>query len=297
MSQKKPLISIGIPFFNAEKYLALAIQSVLYQTYTHWELFLLDDGSSDHSLNIAKAYEAKDARIKVISDGKNLGLPQRLNELSDLATGKYYARMDADDMMHPKRLDKQVSYLLEHPKIDLVGSGLISIDNENRILGIRKGITKESYNLKDIIAGVWCAHPTIMGKTSWFKENKYDISLKRAQDYDLWIRTIETSRFSKLPEAYLYYREASTSTIKKYINASIHTRQIFWKNIKTLGLYNSCKMTLVSYLKLLVYIFFWMLGQTNSLIKRRYSILKKNDILEHKKNINRIVASSLEDSI
>jgi glycosyltransferase involved in cell wall biosynthesis len=294
MSQKKPLISIGIPFFNAEKYLALAIQSVLYQTYTHWELFLVDDGSSDKSLITAKNYATLDSRIKVISDGKNLGLPQRLNELSYLATGKYYARMDADDIMHPNRLEKQVYYLQEHQEIDLVGSGLISIDNNNRILGLRKGITKECYNLKDIIAGAWCAHPTIMGKTSWFKQHTYDVLLERAQDYDLWIRTIETSRFSKLPEPYLYYREASTSTIKKYIKASNHTRQIFWKNNNILGLYNSCKMTLINYLKLLVYIFFWMMGLTNSLIKRRYSLLKKNDILEHKKNINRIVASSLD---
>ncbi len=293
MSQKKPLISIGIPFFNAEKYLALSIQSVLCQTYTHWELFLIDDGSSDKSLIIAKNYAALDSRITVISDGKNQGLPQRLNELSHLATGKYYARMDADDMMHPKRLEKQVRYLLEHQEIDLVGSGLISIDNKNRILGLRKGITKECYSLKDIIAGVWCAHPTIMGKTSWFQQHKYDILLERAQDYDLWLRTIETSCFSKLPEPYLYYREASTSTIKKYIKASNYTRQIFWKNNNILGLYNSCKMILVSYLKLLIYIFFWMFGQTNGLIKRRYSILKKNDFLEHEKNLNRIVASSL----
>jgi len=109
MSQEKPLISIGIPFFNAEKYLALAIQSVLHQTYTHWELHLVGDGSSDHSLNIAKAYEVKDARIKVISDGENHGLPARLNELSDIANGCFYCRMDADDMMFPNRLENNAT--------------------------------------------------------------------------------------------------------------------------------------------------------------------------------------------
>jgi len=284
-----PLITIGIPFFNTGKYLAYAINSVLYQTYSNWELLLLDDGSTDTSLKTARYYESIDRRIKALSDGKNQGLPARLNQLSTLANGEFYCRMDADDMMHPKRLEKQLHYLIKHPKIDLLGSGLISIDNDNQITGLRKGITKERFDLKDIIKGGWAVHPTIMGKTTWFKKNKYDTTLKRAQDYDLWIRTIQTSWFSKLPEPYLYYREASTSTVKKYFKASKHARNIFRKNKDLLGVDNCIKMTIKSYIKLVIYIIYWIFGKTDKLIERR-SLRIREELLEmHQIIINKTI--------
>ena len=90
---EKDLVSIGIPFYNSEKYLADAIKSVLKQTYSKLELILIDDGSNDSSLKIAKEFEKADKRIRVISDGENLGLPKRLNQLSKMSRGYYYARM------------------------------------------------------------------------------------------------------------------------------------------------------------------------------------------------------------
>ena len=116
------MVTIGLPFYNAEKYLALAIESVLQQTYTNWELLLLDDGSTDNSLSIAQSYAQKDSRIKVISDGKNKNLATRLNELPSLAQGLYLARMDADDIMHSARIERQLSVLKAHPEIDVLGT-------------------------------------------------------------------------------------------------------------------------------------------------------------------------------
>ena len=99
------MISIGIPIYNASNYLEDAIKSVLAQSFTDFELILIDDGSTDNSLEIAKSFT--DSRIKVISDGENRKLPYRLNQIIQLAKHGYIARMDADDLMDCDRLKIQ----------------------------------------------------------------------------------------------------------------------------------------------------------------------------------------------
>ncbi|GAA4231967.1 hypothetical protein GCM10022291_05610 [Postechiella marina] len=285
MNNQKTLISIGIPFYNSEAYLGFAINSVLMQTISHWELFLMDDGSTDNSLEIAKEYAKNEPRIHVISDGKNKGLPTRLNELSDLATGSYYCRMDADDMMFNNRLEIQLAYFRAHPETDLLGTGAIAIDNNNQILGLRKGEANKKVQLHEVFKGAWVLHPSIMGKTKWFKENRYDVSLKRAQDYDLWLRTVQKSCFAKLKEPYLYYREASTSTIKKHFVAVQHFINLIWKNVSILGFFSALKITITSFIKLNIYILFWLFGQTPVLIARRSQDLDEKSLIYYKKNI------------
>ena len=125
------MISIGIPFYNAQQYLGYAIGSVLSQTYENWELILVNDGSTDNSLNIANMYAEEDSRIRVVSDSRNKKLPYRLNQLIEESTGDFIARMDADDIMHPERLEKQLSFLETNKRYDLVSTGLVSIDKDN----------------------------------------------------------------------------------------------------------------------------------------------------------------------
>lgn len=286
-----PLVSVGIPFFNAEKYIVYSIISVIKQTYENWELILLDDGSTDNSLEIALDFEKKDKRIRVISNGKNLGLPTRLNEISKLASGKFYARMDADDIMHPERLETQVNYLNQNPNVDLLATGLISIDNFNNIIGKRKGnINQSEFSYKDLVTqGGWCAHPTIMGKSSWFKKNRYDEKLTRTEDYDLWLRTIGSSNFCKIDSIGLYYREESTPTLKKYLFSSRQLLTLFSKHKKALGLryyYILCVKTIS---KSLIYIFFTMIGKKSILISRRSSKLGENELEWHKKVLNKVI--------
>ena len=100
------LVTIGIPFYNASQFLEYAIKSVINQTYTNWELILVDDGSTDDSLSIARSFN--DQRIKILSDGVNKGLVSRLNEIILNSRGSYIARMDADDIMHFERIEKQI---------------------------------------------------------------------------------------------------------------------------------------------------------------------------------------------
>ncbi len=280
------LVSIGIPFYNSEKFLEFAITSVINQSYSNWELLLLDDGSTDNSLMIAKSYGKIDQRIKIINDGKNKGLPTRLNELSQLSKGEFYVRMDADDIMHPERVLQQINFLKNHSEVDLVGSGLISIDNDNNILGIRGNNQKKEYTISDMIAGQWSVHPTIAGKTSWFKENNYDTSLKRAQDFDLWIRTINHSNFAKISYPYLYYREASTSSMKKYLASTKYAIKIYWKNQDVIGKVKCINLTLKKFFKLFVYFIGYLFNSTDKIIKRRYSPISRESIKEHQKTMS-----------
>lgn len=211
MQADKDLISVGIPFFNAEQFLSKAIESVISQSYDNWELLLLDDGSNDGSLEIAKGYEQQDNRIKVFSDGKNKGLGARLNELAALSNGEYIARMDADDIMHPKRLETQLQILKDNPNIDVLGTNAYVIDENDLVFGMRyrenSGLTKVEHFI----------HPTIMAKKQWFLDNPYDEKAIRIEDAELWYRTREKSNFIITLQPLLFYREFGSNYYPKYI--------------------------------------------------------------------------------
>jgi glycosyltransferase involved in cell wall biosynthesis len=135
---------------------------------------LIDDGSTDNSLSIAKKY-LKDNRIKVLSDGLNKGLAYRLNELIDMCETKYLARMDADDIMHTDRIKIQLEILEKNPDIDVLGTNAYSIDENDNIRGVRYRINNECCAVDSFI------HPSVIAKTEWYKQNRYDEKAKRMQ--------------------------------------------------------------------------------------------------------------------
>ncbi len=130
----KPLITLAMPVHNAGRYLRPAVVSVLQQTFPDWELIIIDDGSLDGAVEAIR--DIHDARIKVLSDGMNKGLAARLNEAIDLARGRYFARMDADDISYPDRLAKQLTLLEQNPEIDLCAVRCVAIDAEDELVGI-----------------------------------------------------------------------------------------------------------------------------------------------------------------
>jgi glycosyltransferase involved in cell wall biosynthesis len=206
------LVSIGMPIFNCEMTLISAVNSILNQTYQNWELFLIDDGSKDRTLEIANSF--KDQRIKVVSDGLNLKLPTRLNQAIKLSQGKYFARMDGDDISYPERLQKQVNYLEYHPEVDLLGTQFIVFD--------RSGDAKGKFKLKESHSeicsrphsGIGLGHPTWMGKTEWFRTHQYRPKAIRMEDQDLLLRTFSSSKFACLPDILFGYRVDSLSLKK-----------------------------------------------------------------------------------
>ena len=128
---KEVFISVGIPVYNAEKFLEKTIRSVLNQSYKNFELIITDDGSSDKSVDIVKSFN--DSRITLIADGENRGISYRLNQQIRLAKGKYFFRMDADDLMFPERIFTQVNFLEQNPEIDRYAIGF-EVTNVNDIL-------------------------------------------------------------------------------------------------------------------------------------------------------------------
>ncbi|MFC4454710.1 glycosyltransferase family 2 protein [Deinococcus sonorensis] len=207
-------VTVGLPFYNCEQTLAYAIESVLSQTYELWELILINDGSTDNSVTIAKSYS--DPRIILLDDKLNKGLASRLNEITALASGDMIARMDADDIMDPRRLEKQLIYLEMRPEVDLVGSSAYIIDLQNNVTGLRSA-KQPARKLIDIVRRGMFIHPSVMGRRSWFLENSYNTALKRSEDFDMWVRTYKKSTFHNIEEPLLYYRETGIAQYKKYI--------------------------------------------------------------------------------
>ncbi|WP_168400400.1 glycosyltransferase family 2 protein [Acinetobacter indicus] len=209
-------VSVGIPFYNAELFLADAIKSVIQQSFQDWELILVNDGSTDQSLSIAKEFAKKDHRIRVISDGLNKKLPYRLNQIIKESKGEYIARMDADDLIHPDRLKIQLEFLESNKTFDLVSTGVVSINDNNQIKGIRK--VDEIYSeFSEIKRHYPIVHASILARKTWYSRNNYNTKMPRSQDYELWCRAISKNdlKLAVLPEALYYYREEGLVTAEK----------------------------------------------------------------------------------
>ncbi|MGE8537935.1 MAG: glycosyltransferase family 2 protein [Acinetobacter sp.] len=227
-------ISIGIPFFNAEKYLEDAIKSVLAQTFQNWELILVDDGSTDRSLEIARSFV--DPRIRIISDGFNRRLPYRLNQIIKEAKYDFIARMDADDLMAVNRLEKQIKVLHENPDIDLVVTSLYSIGNKNEILG-KRIFSNHRMQPKEILQGLTnLLHASLLARKEWCQRNPYQETNCLAEDYELWLLAAIKSdlNYMVMQEPLYFYREIENVKKEKMIrgyNTQIEVIKKYYKNI------------------------------------------------------------------
>lgn len=211
-------ISVIIPVFNADKYVYDSIKSILEQDFENYELIIVDDGSTDQSLDIIKSFT--DRRIKLIENGTNKGLIYSLNLAIKMANGKYIAHMHADDLSLRERLKKQYNYLEAHPKTDILAGFINLINSKGEPTGVwtldRKSDTPKK--IKNEMAFHCCiAHPAVMGKTTVFKKFLYLQSQKNIEDYDIWLRMLAMNVvIDKLNEPILNYRihnESTTHTI------------------------------------------------------------------------------------
>ncbi len=210
----QPLVTVAMPIYNAGKYLRLAVFSILEQTYLHWELLIIDDGSTDNAL--ASIADIQDARIHIYRDGQNKGLAARLNECIDLARGDYIARMDQDDVSYPERFAEQLSFLQSHPETDLLATRSITIDEHDQFTGLFP------YNLnhEEICAQPWRGfyfpHPTWMGKSAWFRKHYYAFPAPYfCEDQELLLRSYQTSQLATLDQILFAYRIKSLVNWKK----------------------------------------------------------------------------------
>ncbi len=223
-SDDEPLVTIALPAFNAEKTIRIALASIRAQTYTNWELLVLDDGSTDNTAQIVKGIG--DDRIQLIADGQNRGLPVRLNQAIDLAKGELFARLDADDVAYPERLQKQVGYLLSHPDVDLLASGMMVFSEGGHPVGLYPSRTSHEEICADPKSGFYVAHPTWMGRVRWFRNWRYDPLCRKAQDQDILLRAYRTSRYAALAEPLVGYRREHISVRKSVLGRFYFSRAI-----------------------------------------------------------------------
>lgn len=196
-----PLVTVLMPVYNAEKFLFEALTSILTQTYTNLEILIINDGSTDRSKSIIESLN--DLRIKYVENTANIGLIATLNRGLKIAAGTYIARMDADDIAHPTRIEEQVNYLETHPNIALIGSN-------HTILGTEKVIEYQQKNTAIISTLLFenpCAHPCLTARTDVFRSVTYNPSYTHAEDYKL-IRDV-SKRYSigNLGVSLLEYRQ------------------------------------------------------------------------------------------
>jgi glycosyltransferase involved in cell wall biosynthesis len=199
-----PEVTVLLPVFNGEHYLRETMQSILEQTYRDFEFLIVDDGSTDGSPGIIRGFA--DPRIRVLLNPKRLKLSGALNRGIEEATGRYIARMDADDIALPDRLRIQVDYLEAHPGVGLCGTAIEIFGKSRPRKDIFPLATEDirSYALFDC---PFC-HPSVMLRKELLEKHdlRYDGSYYPTEDYELWSRAIELFPTANLEDVLLRYR-------------------------------------------------------------------------------------------
>ncbi|OFW61883.1 MAG: hypothetical protein A2133_02990 [Actinobacteria bacterium RBG_16_64_13] len=264
-------MTIGISVYNAAETLPLTLRSVFCQTFADWELLLVDDGSTDESVEIMRS--VKDARVRVFVDGEHKTTAPRANEIDLLARGSLVARMDADDIMHPDRLKKQVDYLQAHPEVDVVGTAMYSINPAQQIQGWRSINQRPA---SEFAAGmrVPVIHGTVVARTAWFIRNRYDESAyaRRCEDAELWFRTYGTSVVRSLSEPLLFVTEDVRNTMRKLRSSNKGRLKIMFLGkgeVRKKQLSVRLALAAAICLKMAFYELCWAVGARQYLIDRR----------------------------
>lgn len=199
------MISAVLPVFNAGEYVKEAVESILNQSFRDFELLIFDDASTDNSLEILNGF--KDKRIKIFPSKENKGYLVYLNDGLTMARGKYIARMDADDISHPLRFEKQFDFMENDPEIGVCGTWIKTfgkVDSLYQYPTAHEDIVAEPILGRSSLFG----HPSVMMRKSLIdKYNiRYDANFYYAEDYELWMRLRKLTRFANLPEPLLFYR-------------------------------------------------------------------------------------------
>lgn len=202
---KPPLISVIMPAYNCGPYVEAAVKSVLSQTYGEFELLAIDDGSTDDTAEKLAALAQMDSRIRFVSQ-ENRGISATLNRAVDLGQGELMARMDADDLCHPERFERQVAFLSAHPEIGIVGSWIRLFGARNETWHYRMQDAFIKFLLLFRTNGF--GHNAIMGRMPIFREFRYDSAFDAVEDADLWCRiaTRSATGFANIPEVLMQYR-------------------------------------------------------------------------------------------
>lgn len=264
-----PKVSILMASCNGEKYIRQSLDSITNQTFSDFELIVINDASSDKTPDILKEYAEKDSRICFCSNEKNEGLTVSLNiALKRISSdSQLICRMDDDDICMRNRLETQIKYFQQHKDIDVVGSNACIIDDENRIIGQRNVPAEHDKIMAALPRYNPMIHSSVMIKRDVLeKTGGYNEKFRTSQDYELWFRLASIGvRFANIPENLLKYRETRSARRRKSMKYRVNDFKI-----RKLG-YRLLKLPFYKYIWL---VFPLLLGCVPMPI---YKLLKKAD--------------------
>ena len=226
-----PRVSVLMPVYNAARFVERAVQSILEQTFGDFELLLLDDGSSDGTREIVSRY--REPRIRVLGSRENRGIGPTLNHGITESTGEYVARMDADDVSYPDRLECQVAFLDGHPHVGLCGGRAVTFGEDREIDFSRRGAalpeTAEEIRI-GLLFGPGMIHPTVMFRRQLFQDkNLWYKPLPYAQDYELWSRAFFEIEPANLSSTVLSYRVHASNAGSRVTDTQELVKNEIWK--------------------------------------------------------------------
>jgi len=213
----KPIVSFLMPVYNTESTIRRAIDSMLNQTYQNFEIVIIIDGCTDETAAICDEYAHKDKRICIYVNEKNLGVAASLNFGMSFCKGDYIARMDADDVSLPDRLEKQIAYMEAHPEIGVLGSGCNVLD-ESGVFITEPTLKSEMIRVRLLFETAF-THPTVMLRGKLFRENHWQYPLVHGgEDYALWASLISKTKMANIPESLVdYYKHGDNLTFVKFL--------------------------------------------------------------------------------
>jgi glycosyltransferase involved in cell wall biosynthesis len=205
MPKEMPTVSVVMGVYNGEQYLRQAVESILGQTYPHFEFLIVNDGSTDGVAGILARFS--DPRIRIITNQGNEGLTKSLIRGCGEARGKYIARMDADDISHPQRLEKEVAFLDAHPDHGVVGCCYSAIDPDGCVIKwVRYPLRHDEIVRFMLTSNVFVHGATLFRPEVYHQVGGYREFFQHAQDYDLWLRVSEQAKLGNLPESLYQHR-------------------------------------------------------------------------------------------
>lgn len=210
----KPLITILLPAYNAEKFIRGAVESILAQSYGNFELLIINDGSTDNTVSIVESI--KDPRIRLVHNERNMGLIATLNRGLDRIETPYMARMDADDLSHPRRLQKQLDFMEKNPDIGISSCWFETIGGNEKQVS-RYGEEDKAIRFNTLYQNHLCHAAAIFRMDVMNRHQlRFDPKYQHAEDYELWSRALRHTRLANIPEVLYTVRSHGGSVSKQH---------------------------------------------------------------------------------
>ncbi|MCL4352883.1 MAG: glycosyltransferase [Patescibacteria group bacterium] len=231
--ENKPKVSVLLPVYNCEKFVAEAVESIFQQTFSDFEFLIINDGSTDQTLKILHSFA--DPRLRIYSNKKNLGIVSSLNKGIEIARGQYIVRMDADDVSLPERIEMQVAYMDQNPNIGVCGTWFRTIGEK---AGRLKTYPVEPDEVKcALLFGCPIAHPTTILRKTVLDQNhlKYNPTFLQAEDIEFWVRCSKYTQLANIPRVLFQHRvhDAKKSTLN-FASLNDYTRRVILSELESL---------------------------------------------------------------